>query len=77
MYDITKIIKSLEVLSALIDRVTKTVKHEIKKQDSGFLGTLLAPLAPLLLQPMISSVVKDISEKGIIREGTGYMDKKF
>ena len=77
MYDITIIIKSLEVLGALIDRVTKIVKHEIKKQGSGFLGTLLAPLALLLVQPMISSVVKDISEGGIRRAGTGYMDKKF
>ena len=77
MYDITKIIKSLEVSGALIDRVTKTVKHEIKKQGGGFLGTLLVSLAPSLVQPVISSVVKDKSERGIRRAGTGYMGKKF
>ena len=31
MNDILKIIKSLEGLGVLIDRVTETVKHEIKK----------------------------------------------
>ena len=45
MNDIIKIIKSLEDLGVLIDGVTETVKHEIKKPESGFLGTLLAPLA--------------------------------
>ena len=45
MNDIIKIIKSLEDLGVLIDGVTETVKHEIKKTESGFLGTLLAPLA--------------------------------
>ena len=37
------------------------VKHEIKKQESGFLGALLAPLATSLVQPVISAVVKGIS----------------
>ena len=45
----------------LIDGVTETVKHEIKKQEGGFLGPLLAPLADSLVQPVISSVVKGIS----------------
>ena len=35
--DIIKIIKSLEDSGVLIDRVTETVKHEIKKQKGGFL----------------------------------------
>ena len=35
MNDINKIIKSLEVLGALIDGVTETVKHEIKKCKNG------------------------------------------
>ena len=42
---IIKIIKSLEDLSVLIDGVTETVKHDIKKQERRFLGALLAPLA--------------------------------
>ena len=37
MNDIIKIIKSLEYLGELVDGVTETVKHEIKKQERGFL----------------------------------------
>ena len=47
--DIIKIIKSLEDSGILIDVVTEKVKH------------LLALLAASLVQPIISSVVKDIS----------------
>ena len=43
MNDIIKIIKSLEDSDVLIDGVIETVKHEIKKQEGGFLGALLAP----------------------------------
>ena len=60
MNDIIKIIKSLEYSGVLIDRVTETVKHGTKKQEGGFLGVLLAPLATQLLQPVISLVVKGI-----------------
>ena len=49
MNEIFKIIKSLEDLGLLIDGVTETVKHEIKKQEGGFLGALLAPLAASLV----------------------------
>ena len=45
--------------------VTETVKHEIKKQEGRFLGTLLAPLATSVLQPVISSVVKGIIGRGV------------
>ena len=44
MNQIIRIIKSLEDQAILIDGVTATVKHEIKNQESGFYGTLLAPL---------------------------------
>ena len=77
MNDIANIIKSLENSSVLIDGVTKTVKDEIKKQERGFLGTLLALWAVQLVQPAISSVVKGISGRGIWRTGRGYMDGKF
>ena len=59
--DIIKIIKSLEDSGVLLDRVTETVKHEIKKQEYGFLGALLAPIAASLVQTVISSVVKGIN----------------
>ena len=56
----------------LIDGATETVKHEIKKkQEDGFLRALLRPLAASLVQPIISSVVKDISGRGVRRAGRG------
>ena len=65
--NIIKIIKSLEVSGVLIDVVTETVKHEIKKQEGRFLGALLAPSATSLVQSIISSVVKGIRGRGIRR----------
>ena len=57
MNDMIKIIKSLEDSGVLIDGVTETVKHEIKKQKGRFLGALLSPLATSTVQLVISSVV--------------------
>ena len=42
--DIMKIIKSLEDSGVLIDGLTKTVKHEMKKQEGAFIGAFLALL---------------------------------
>ena len=53
--NIIKIIKSLEDLGVPIDAVTVTVKREIKKQEGGFLGVLVARLTPSIVQPVISS----------------------
>ena len=76
MNDIIQIIKSLEDLGVLIDGVTKTIKHEIKKED-WFLRTLLAPLVASLVQPVRSSVIKGISGSGVRRAGRGYVDGKI
>ena len=65
--DIIKIIKPLEDLSVSFDGVTETVKHEINKQEDGFLEALLAPLVASISQPLISSAVKGISGRGITR----------
>ena len=62
--------KSLEDSSVLIDVVTETVK---KKTESGFLGVLLAPLAVSIVEPVISSVVKATSGRGVRRAGRGYI----
>ena len=51
MNDIIKIINSLEYLDALI------VKSEMKKQEGGFLGALLALFTTSLVQFVIYSVV--------------------
>ena len=49
MNGIIKIIKSLEDSVVLVDDATETVKHEIKKQEAGFIGALLASLAASLV----------------------------
>ena len=74
MNDIIKIIKSLEDSNVLIDGIPETVKHEIKNKkvvSSYFVSTLATSLA----EPVISSVVKGISGRGVRRAGIGYMEK--
>ena len=60
-----------------IDGVTKTIKHEIKKQEGGFLGALLTPLVTSLVQPVISTVVKAVKGRGVRRAGKGYIVKNY
>ena len=74
MSDTIKIIKSLEDSSVLLDGVTETVKDELKIQDGGFLGALLASLATSFVKTVISSVVKGISGR---RARRGYINKIF
>ena len=77
MKDIIKIIKSLEDSGVLVDGVTEAVKHEIKKQGGRFVGAFLAPLVVSLVQPVISTVVKGISRRGVRRKGRGYKNKNL
>ena len=77
MTDIIKIIKSLEESGILTNEVTETVKHEIKTQEDGFLGVLLSSLAALLVQPVIFSIIKGISSRGVKRAGRGYTNNNF
>ena len=51
----------------------KQQKHEIK--IGRFLFALLVPLTVPLEQPVISSVVKGISGRGVRRAERGYLDK--
>ena len=62
-------------MDVLIDGNTRTIKPEIKKQEAGSLGTLLALLAASIVQLVISSLVKRISGRGVRKTGIGYMDK--
>ena len=79
MDDIIKIVESLEKSGLLIDDATETVKHEIKKQDSRFLGAMMAPMVALLIAPMASLLIKPvgssrintISGEGVMRAGKG------
>ena len=77
MNDIIKIKTSLEDSVVLIDGVSQTVKHEIKKQEGEFYGASEAPLASSLVQPIISSVVKGVSRREVRRAERRYMDKSF
>ena len=45
-----RIIKSLENSGVLIGGVSEIVKHEIKKQEGGFLGMLLGTLSVSMLK---------------------------
>ena len=77
MNDIIETIELLKDWGVLIDGVTETVKNKIKKQEGRFLGALFALLAASLVQPVISSVVKGISGRGVRGGGRGYMNRIF
>ena len=62
MKDIIKIIKSIEDSSVLINRVTETLKHKMKKNEKT---DFLAPLVASIVQSAISSLVKRISGRGV------------
>ena len=69
MNDLIAFTKSSGNSGMLIDGITETVKHEIKKkQESRYLGALSAPLCASLVQPVISSVAQGIIGIGIKRE---------
>ena len=68
MDNIIRIIKSLEISGVLIDGVT-----EIKKQEAGFLATLLAPMAASLTATVTSSLIGGFFGKGVMRSGRGVL----
>ena len=79
MNDIIKVIKSIDDSGVLIDEVTEIVNDGIKKQEGGFLGALLPPLATSLVQTVICSVIEGTSGiiRGVTRSGRGYINKIF
>ena len=56
----------------MVDDVTEKIKHEIKKQEGGFLGAVLALLAASFVQPMNFFSGKGIAERVVRRAGRGY-----
>ena len=70
MNNIFKVIKTLENLGLLIGGTSKIVKHEIKKQEDGFLGMLLGTLDASIVENILTG-------KGKTRAGKRYsnMDK--
>ena len=62
-----RIIKSLENSGVLIGGVSEIVKHEIKKQEGGFLGMLLGTLSVSMLKiRWLEKVLKEQEEDIII-----------
>ena len=70
MNNIFKVIKTLENLGVLISGISKIVKHEIKKQEHGYLGMLLGTLDDSIVENILTG-------KGKTRAGKRYsnMDK--
>ena len=64
IYDIIKIVKSLEDSDLLLKRVTETIQNEVKEQKAGFLSMLLGTLGASLLGNLLIG-------KGIHRAGKG------
>ena len=58
--DIIKIVESLGKSGLLIDGASKTVKHEIKKQEGEFLPAIMAPMTASLIALMASSLMQTI-----------------
>ena len=79
MQDLLKIVKSLEDSGILLDRITETVKNEVKEQKGSFLSMLLGTLGASLLGDLLT---KNLSGRGVIRAGketirVTYGPKKF
>ena len=54
MDGIIRIIKSIANSGVFIDGVSETIKHEIKRQEGGFLAILLGTLDASILGNMLS-----------------------
>ena len=63
------IVQALEYSNILLNRVSKTIKNETKKQEGGFLGVLLGTLGTILSGNMLE-------KKGIVRAVSGGKKKK-
>ena len=69
MDDTNRIITSLDSLAILIDRVSETVKLEIKIPEGEFLGMLLRTLVFSILGNMLTGIRVVIVGKGALRAG--------
>ena len=64
IWDIIKIVKSLEDSGLLLEGVTETVQNEVKEQKGGFLSMLLGTLDAILLGNLLTG-------RGIYRASKG------
>ena len=65
MDDIIKTVESLENSGLLNDGASKTVKHEIKRQEGGFHGAMMAPMTASLIAPMVLLLIHHIASSPI------------
>ena len=76
-----KIAKSLEDSGLLLKGVTKTVRHEVKKQKGEFLSMLLGTLGNLLTGKRINRAGKgrgiNRAGEGVLRHGYGSRSSKM
>ena len=80
--DVTRIIKSLENSTVLIDEFIETVKHESKNQEDGFLGILLGTLGVSMLENILARKSVLRAGKSVVRavrepKNTNHIDKNF
>ena len=81
---IIKVVGSLKKLGLLIDGATETVKHEIKKQERGCPGAMIASTAASLIalmdsslmQPVASLLINEKGHKGGFLISIAFMSKK-
>ena len=65
MDDIIKTVESLENSGLLNDGTSKTVKHEIKRQEGGFHGAMMAPMTASLIAAMVLLLIHHIASSPI------------
>ena len=77
MDDIVQNVESMETSSLLNDGVTETVKHEIKKQEGGLLGTMVAPMAASLIVLMVASLIQPLASSFSSIIQTNFLGSKY
>ena len=75
IYDIIKMVKSLEDSGLLVKGITETVQDEVKEQKGGFLSALLGTLGASLLGDLLigKGIYRAAKGKGINRAGKGVL----
>ena len=72
MWDIMKVVKSLEDSGLLIKSVSETIESVAKEQKRGFLGILLSNLGPTLLGNLLTVKGTTRAGEGTIRAGEDF-----
>ena len=76
MNDIMKIIEALENSGILLNRVSKTIENETKKQKGGFLSMFLGTLGASLLGNLLTGGKGIVhADEGIVSAGAGAKKK--